>query len=253
MYEDLNELIIGAAQKKVNFLKNEKVKYLVSAILAGAYVGLGILLIFTIGGLTNKTPSFRILMGVSFGIALSLVAMLGSELFTGNNMVGFGGLLNKVVSLKDMITLWCLSWVGNFIGAIIIATLFVLSKAGTEPVMKFIGTVSVTLKVNPSASELFFRGVLCNFLVCLAVMSAMKLKEETAKLIMIFWCLFAFITIGLEHSIANMTLLVISLLTKAITFSGLVKNITFVTLGNIVGGCLLATAYYIMRKRAENK
>ena len=103
-----------------------------------------------------------------------------------------------------------------------------------------------------SFEDLFFKGILCNILVCLAVLSAVKLKEETAKLIMIFWCLFAFITTGFEHSVANMSLFSAALLYPhplEISLIGFGYNLFWVTLGNIVGGCALGAAYYITGKK----
>lgn len=250
MYTDLNEIMVNASKNKVKFLTNEKVKYFVSSMLAGLYVGLGILLIFTIGGLMGTSPAARILMGVSFGIALSLVVMLGSELFTGNNMMGFGGFLNKAITLKELLSMWLVSWTGNFLGAILLAVIYVYSQSGNQKIIDFMIKASVA-KAAPAPAQLFLKGLLCNILVCLAVMSAAKLKEETARLIMIFWCLFAFITTGFEHSVANMTLLTVGVFVKGITVTALVKNMFFVSIGNIAGGSLLAFAYYILRKRGE--
>lgn len=250
MYGELNQLLVEAAKKKVNFLKESKLKYFVAAMLAGMYVGLGILLIFSIGGLLGKSPASKIVMGLSFGIALSLVVMVGSELFTGNNMVGFGGFLNKAISGKDLASLWITSYIGNFVGAIILAIIYVGSKSGNAEIVNFIIKAS-NAKINVGATELLLRGILCNILVCLAVMSAIKLKEETAKLIMVFWCLFAFITSGYEHSIANMTLFSAAYLLGGITLSGLMYNLLWVTLGNIIGGSFLGLAYYIMKKNEK--
>ena len=250
MYTDLNEIMVNSSKNKVEFLTNEKVKYFVSSMLAGLYVGLGILLIFTIGGLMGTFPATRIFMGVSFGIALSLVVMLGSELFTGNNMLGFGGFLNKAITLKELLSMWLISWAGNFLGGILLAVVYFYSQAGNQKIIDFMIKASVA-KAAPAPAQLFLRGVLCNILVCLAVMSSAKLKEETARLIMVFWCLFAFITTGFEHSVANMTLLTVGFLAKGLSMAALVKNMFFVSIGNIVGGSLLAFAYYILRKRVE--
>jgi len=87
-YEEIKK-VSSAAQAKGTLLKGSPIKYLLSSVLAGMYVGLGILLIFTIGGLLSQadSPAVKIIMGTSFGIALSLVIMAGSELFTGNNMI----------------------------------------------------------------------------------------------------------------------------------------------------------------------
>ncbi len=99
------------------------------------------------------------------------------------------------------------------------------------------------------------RGILCNILVCLAVWCAFKLKEETAKLIMIFWCLFAFITSGFEHSIANMTLLSLSLMVPhpdTVSLAGLAANLVPVTIGNIIGGAVFIGAAYWFANSEKN-
>ena len=104
-----------------------------------------------------------------------------------------------------------------------------------------------SLKMNAGAKELFVRGILCNWLVCLAVWLAVKIKSESAKLVMIFWCLFAFISNGFEHCVANMTLLSLGLLIPHgtdVSFTGMLHNLSWVTLGNIVGGALFVGMAY---------
>jgi nitrite transporter NirC len=104
-----------------------------------------------------------------------------------------------------------------------------------------------SMKMNTGAKELFVRGILCNWLVCLAVWLAVKIKSEAAKLIMIFWCLFAFISSGFEHCVANMTLLSLGLLIPhgaEISLAGFGFNLAWVTLGNIVGGALFVGMAY---------
>lgn len=102
---------------------------------------------------------------------------------------------------------------------------------------------------------LLSRGILCNILVCVAVWCGFKCKSEAGKLIMIFWCLFVFITAGFEHSIANMTLLTVGLLepsTYAVTIGGFVYNLLVVTLGNMIGGILfVAVPYCIIAKQKQ--
>lgn len=91
------QVVENAGVGKVNLMNRSLGKYLVSSMLAGLFVGLGIILIFTIGGMLAPAhaPSTKIVMGISFGIALSLVIMAGSELFTGNNFVMVVSTLNK--------------------------------------------------------------------------------------------------------------------------------------------------------------
>ena len=108
-------------------------------------------------------------------------------------------------------------------------------------------------KMSLPWTELLARGILCNMLVCLAIWCSLRMKEETGKLIMVFWCLFAFITTGFEHSVANMTLLAAALLAPGATgVSGLgfLYNITVVTIGNFLGALFIGGAYwYISGKR----
>ncbi len=209
MHEDTISKVSNAAKGKVELLRESKARYLMSAGLAGLFIGFGIMLIFVISGLLGKSPATKIVMGVAFPVALSLVVALGVELFTGNNMVGFAGFLNRAITGKELIELWIFSYIGNLIGSIIGGALFVFSGVATPQIVDAFVKAGVA-KTTAPAGQLFFRGILCNFLVCLAVFSGIKLKEETAKLIMVFWCLFVFITCGFEHSVANMTLFTIA-------------------------------------------
>lgn len=250
--EEINK-VAQAAKAKSNLLKSGKVKYLLSSMLAGLYVGLGIMLIFSIGGIlaSAESPFTKIVMGLSFGVALSLVIMAGSELFTGNNFIMMIGSLKKTVTLLDTIKIWIFSFVGNLLGSIIGAYAFYAAGLAKGAVGQFILSASAT-KMSLPIHELVFRGILCNILVCLAIWCSFKMKEETGKLIMVFWCLFAFITTGFEHSVANMTLLSIGLFiphTAAVSISGFIYNLSFVTLGNMIGGALvLAIPYYLIAK-----
>ncbi|BDC02082.1 TPA: formate/nitrite transporter family protein [Clostridium perfringens] len=258
MFREEFSNVISVGRGKIDLLNNSKGRYLVYAMLAGLYVSFGIMLAFTIGGILDSanSPSTKIIMGASFGVALSLVVFAGSELFTGNNFVMTIGMLNKKVTFKECGKVWGLAYAGNFLGSIIAALGFIGAGLTTGSVSDFmIKTAEIKISLLPE--QLFIRGIFCNILVCLAVWCTFRLKTETSKLIMIFWCLFAFVTSGFEHSIANMSLLVIGvILTKGatITVAGSLYNLFFVTLGNILGGVLLGvTYYYISNKKVENK
>ena len=251
--EEFNK-VAGAAKAKSDLLKNNKLGYFVSSMLAGIFVGMAIMLIFTIGGLLTaaESPATKIVMGISFGGALSLVVFAGSELFTGNNFVMAVGSLNKSLSWVDTIKVWIVSFIGNLVGSILAGYMFYLAGLAKGPVGEFIANTAAT-KMSLPAQELFFRGLFCNILVCLAVWCTFRCKDDVSKLIMIFWCLFIFITAGFEHSIANMTLLTIGLLspgTAAVSITGYAYNIGVVTLGNMIGGIFfVAVPYYLISRK----
>ncbi|PEJ59018.1 nitrite transporter NirC [Bacillus sp. AFS002410] len=256
--KEIIDTIGNAALARTNQVNSSKTKYMVPTMMAGFFVGLGIILIFTIGGLLAPTAfaGTKIIMGVSFGIALSLVIMAGADLFTGNNMIMSIGMLEKKVSWTDTLKVWCYSYLGNLLGSVLVAVLFVYSGLANGGVADFINNAA-SAKMNAPFVELLIRGILCNILVCLALWCSFKMKSESGKLIMVFWCLFAFITSGFEHSIANMTLLSISLLIKhpeTVTFAGMVSNLIPVTIGNIIGGSLfVGAAYWVSSSGTTNK
>jgi nitrite transporter NirC len=237
--------IAAAARAKAALLRNEWRQYLVLSALAGAYVGLGIVLIFAIGAPLQAAGSgaTKVVMGASFGIALTLVIFAGSELFTGNHLVMTVGALSRSVGPGALAKVWTASFVGNLAGSILLALAVAASGVlGKAPAKEFVLGVAAA-KMNAPAMELFFRAMLCNALVCLAVWMGIRTKDETAKLVLIFWCLFAFIGAGFEHSVANMTLLSLGLFLphdpNLVSWAGFARNLGVVTLGNIVGGAIL--------------
>jgi nitrite transporter NirC len=241
--------VAQAAAAKATSLKKTPLGYFVMSVLAGAYVGFGIVLIFAIGApfAAASSPWTKAVMGASFGVALSLVIMAGSELFTGNVMVMTVGMLRRTVSPGSLGGIWVVSFAGNLVGSLLLAWLVAQSGVfGGAPQLGFVQK-TVETKMNLPASDLFFRAMLCNWLVCLAVWCAMRATSEAGKLIMVFWCLFAFIGAGFEHSVANMTLLGIGLLQDhpdTVSWGGFVHNLVWVTLGNIVSGATFVGGAY---------
>ncbi|NMB44139.1 MAG: formate/nitrite transporter family protein [Clostridiales bacterium] len=254
MYYDDFLSSANAAKAKTQFLNTNPLGYFISSIMAGIFIGLGVILIFTIGGFLTGTAYAKIIMGASFGIALSLVIMAGAELFTGNNFIMVSGLVSKKVTFLDCLKVWLVSFVGNWLGSVLVAFVFYKADLSVDKVGEFIA-LSASVKMNLPIASLFFRGILCNMLVCLAIWCSFRCKSESGKLIMIFWCLFAFITSGFEHSIANMTLLSIGLMapfSASIGFVGYFYNILIVSLGNMVGGILFIALPYFLISKKEN-
>jgi len=244
----------GMARAKAELLRKHPLGYLVLSILAGAYVGFGIALVFAVGAplAADGSPLVKLLMGASFGVALSLVIMAGAELFTGNNLVMAVGVARRAAGLADLAGVWGLSYAGNLVGSLALAWLVAQSGVlGSSPQLEFVQQ-AVAGKMSLPFGELFVRGILANWLVCLAGWSAMRATSDAGKLVMVWWCLFAFVGPGFEHSIANMTLLGIGLLQPhgpEISWAGFVHNLVPVTLGNIVGGAIFVGMAYWLASR----
>ncbi|MBU3132264.1 formate/nitrite transporter family protein [Clostridium gasigenes] len=255
MYSNEIDKIAHSAEVKIGLYKKGKTRYLTSAIIGSLFVSLGIMLIYTIGGIMKHggSANYKIVMGLSFGVALSLVLMAGGDLFTSNAMIMTLGGLEKKVTWKDALTIWFGSWIGNIIGGVIGATLFVqagLASGANSYIGEFIVSSSIT-KIEIGFMPLLIKGILCNILVCLAVWMTYKLKEETAKILMIFWCLFTFITAGFEHSVANMGMLAMGWMIDPaqVTLAGYAYNIIVVSIGNFIGGVVfVALPYYYITK-----
>jgi nitrite transporter NirC len=255
MYLETVDQFAGLAVRKRAFLRQSPLAFWVSAMMAGAYVGMGIILIFSVG--SDADPAYRaLIMGASFGIALTLVVFAGSDLFTGHTMFMTLGALRRRTSLGDVFSCWWVSWLANLAGSALLAWLFVMgggdailhSKSG------FLMTVAAK-KMNAAPLALFARAILCNWLVCLALWTSARTTNDMAKCVLIFWCLFAFIGSGYEHSVANMTLLAIALLGEhpdTVTLGGLFYNLFWVTLGNVVAGAVfMAGGYWVASRQAE--
>ncbi len=250
MLQEEYEAMAKSAAGKVSYLKNNFWGYWILSMLAGIYVGFGCLLAFSIGGQLQGAVYTKTIMGISFGVALSLVVIAGAELFTGNNLAIATGLVRKTVSFGEAIKIWIVCWLGNFAGAVLLALVYSFTGLFTGNVAEFMISGAVA-KVSASPVELLMRGILCNILVCLAAWCAAKCESESGKLIMILWCLFAFFTAGFEHSVANMTLLTIAVMNSSeVTLAAEFYNLAIVTIGNMIGGiCCVALPYGIIAKK----
>lgn len=253
MFEDSVNDAVATALRKRAFLAANPVGYFVASMLAGLYVGLGIVLIFAVGGPLARAghPGLRLVMGLSFGLALTLVVFAGSELFTGNTLFMTLGWLRGGVRLRDLTRVWAVSWLGNLAGSLALAAavVHVGSLVHAQPLVHSASAA----KMGAAPSVLFVSGLLCNLLVCLALWTSGRTRSDAAKILLICLCLFAFIGSGFEHSVANMTLLGIGVLSRVgaeVGWGGYAHNLLWVTLGNAAGGAVvLAGAYHRIADR----
>ncbi len=246
MYADTIDGFVNVAEKKLAFMRRSPGGFFVASMLAGAYVGLGIILIFTLGA--DVPPEFRkLVMGATFGIALTLVIIAGAELFTGHTLFMALRRYRGEGTLSDIGASWAMTWLGNLAGALVLVALFDMAGGALLGSPDGLVMKVAAAKMNGSASTLFARAVLCNWLVCLAIWMAARVDSDIAKCAVIFWCLLAFIASGFEHSVANMTVLGLALAgnhPESVSIGGAAWNLAWVTFGNVVGGAIFVGGAY---------
>lgn len=248
----VSSLADAAIYKKEKLAHNQS-GYIAVTMLGGALVGVGMVLLITIGGLLEPAgvPGVKILQGMTFGVALSMVILGGADLFTGNNLVMTVGALERKTTWGDVGRIWGASWIGNLFGSIVFGYLFFAAGLAVGDIAQYITKITVA-KTAPTFMELVARGILCNFLVCFAVWCAFKVKSEAAKILLVFCCIFPFITSGFEHSVANMTLFSLAtfVMGEAAPFMPMLKNLVAVSIGNAIGGAILVGyAFWLAQKR----
>jgi formate/nitrite transporter len=234
---------------------------LMLGMLAGAFIGLGALLFVLVkSDATLGFASGAILGGLVFSLGLLLVVVAGAELFTGNNLLAMAWADGRISSY-EVLRNWVLVCLANFVGAAGLAVL-VYASGHTELNGGAIGqqVVKIALaKQELSPAQAFFRGVLCNVLVCMAVWMAMAGRSVVDKAVAVVPPIMAFVAAGFEHSIANMYLMPLAMLlqqfgplgaTPAVTWGGMLGNLLPVIAGNLVGGSVLVgLTYYVIYGR----
>ena len=249
MHHETTTEFTNTAVEKIQFFRSNPLGFFISTMMAGAYVGVGIMLILTLGNDTE--PATRnLIMGCFFGIALALIIFAGAELFSGHVMIMTFGFLHRKIGALEVIVDWIVCWYGNLFGAVLLSILFVAGGGGgwASDSASLVHAVAAE-KMNSNIVELLARGAICNWLICLAIWMTAKTSSDTAKCILIFWCLFAFVSAGFEHGVANMTIFTISLLgdhPPTVTMYGLLYNLGWVSIGNVIGGAgFIGVAYYL--------
>ena len=252
MFRDEFTSVCNSAKGKLNLLNNNPVGYVIAAVMAGIFIAFGGFVMLTVGGNLGTTGAGKVVMSASFAAALSLVVMAGAELFTGNNFVMASGAMAGEVKWGDAVKLWVICYVGNLVGSLLAAVIFHFTGLASGAVGETIATVAAA-KMGGAPVALFMKAIFCNMLVCLAVWCGAKMKTESGKLVMIFWCIFVFVVCGFEHSVANMTIMAAGLLdpngVAGLSIGGYVYNLVIVTIGNMIGGILfVAWPYYMIQK-----
>lgn len=230
-------------------------------VLAGVFIGLGSLYFVIV----QADPSYsvatgKVLGGVLFSLGLLLVVVAGAELFTGNNLIAMAWAEGKIGS-SELLYNWALSCTANLVGGIILASLVYASGHASGPIGHTYLKIAIG-KVELPLVEAFFRGVLCNVLVCLAVWMSYAGRTVIDKFVAILLPISAFVAAGFEHSVANMYFFPIAFFVaaggatvegiEALTFGAASANLAVVIAGNVVGGSVLvALVYSVIYRRGR--
>ena len=235
------ETIASAGAAKLEYSRTQPVRYLSRAAVAGAFIMVGsIISTLSSAWFYVDNPGIAKLLGAAtFSTALLLIVLLGGELFTGTNFVMGVSLYENKVNLPGAIRIWIFAYIGNFIGIFLLALIIAGSGASRDLFAAYLA-VTVPGKLAGTWYTLLLKGIMCNFLVCMGVYAGLKLKSESGKCIAILSVITPFVLAGFEHSVANMaTFSLYALLVPSPDFGGMVWNMVWVTLGNLIGGAVL--------------
>ncbi|MGZ5165170.1 MAG: formate/nitrite transporter family protein [Burkholderiales bacterium] len=249
------EKAADAGAGKFNLLQEDPLRYTLRSV--GGGMGLT-LVVFVFWVLTQNLQGMslgKVIAAGFFGVGLTIIVFTNTELFTSNNMYLTVSSAEGRTSWKQSLVLWIACWFGNLAGAILVAMMLLgAGSLGQLPADHALFTGALH-KAHQSASVIFIKGILANWIVCLAVRIALRCKEEVAKILVLILVVFIFVYLGFEHSIANMGTFSMAMLGGGdLTLGDALYNLLYSTAGNIVGGVLLVGlpfAYLNPRERDE--
>ncbi|MDR1084216.1 MAG: formate/nitrite transporter family protein [Deltaproteobacteria bacterium] len=254
---------IGVAKSKMTFKSQ-----MILALLAGAYIGFGSVMAIKVAG---NMPAdvwgsmVRLVFGGVFPVGLLMVLLAGADLFTGDCLFMPGALVHRQINVSKFFRILILSLIGNFIGSVLVAWLSykgAILMDGSDETGRAMANYAVSIangKCTLAWDVAFYRGILCNWLVCLAIYMSLSSTDGISKAVLMWPPITAFVTMGMEHSVANMTFVPLGIyigsdpaymagtgaLALTASWSGLiVDNLIPVVLGNFVGGALFVGALY---------
>lgn len=236
---------------------------LILGLFGGAFIALAAAFSLSVtanaGPIAGTGPA-KLVAGMTFAVGLMLVLFCGAELFTGNSLM-VAGLLSGRISGREFLRNWVVVYLSNFAGALLVVMLYYSTGLWRSGEAVGVGAAAAKIaasKVSLGWLEAFSRGILCNWLVCLAIWMAYAAQDGAGKIAAVFFVITAFVASGYEHSVANMFYVPLGLavyphvqaftgpLAGELSWTGfLLRNLVPVTLGNIVGGGILVSAAYL--------
>lgn len=269
-----NEILIQTSASGVKKAKNPAAKQLLLGFLAGAFVAFAASS-SNVGafGLLSKVETYglgKLVAGVIFPVGLMFIILAGAELFTGNILLVVAK-FDKKISLAEMLKNWFFVYVGNFLGSLLIV-LFVILSGQLNSGAGLLGGVTIKIaygKVSLGFVQAIILGIMCNWIVCLAVWLCTAAKDVSGKILAAFFPILMFVVAGFEHSVANMYYIPAGIAAKAYPkfvaaskistellenlnwFTFFSNNLVPVTIGNILGGAIFVGAIYFFLYREK--
>lgn len=271
-----NQILKKYLQGGLTKVKNPLWKTFLYGVLAGAFVGLGACASSVAMHGVSDIGLARVLGGLIFPIGLVLIIFLGGELFTGNCLL-VAGIADKRFTVLEVIKNLFLVYLGNLVGSAVIALLVYGSGQfhySNDALGAYVIKTAVS-KAGIAPETAVISGILCNILVCAAVLLALAAKDATGKLLCIFFPIFVFVICGFEHCVANMYYLLAGIFAAAdpaylikaqelynldaakiatLNVSNMfLGNLLPVTVGNFLGGAvfLALPLYFLYRGKKE--
>ncbi len=222
----------------------QTLKFILLALLGGVFIAFGGLLTVVVAGgmpevMTTNPGLVKLVAGMLFPVGLIMVSVAGADLFTSDCAGMVFPWFQKQISMATLLKIWLLSYLCNFIGAQLVAY-FLTYKVGlvaAAPWKDYLHHLA-EMKTHCSFGTVFLKGIGANWLVCLGTWMGFSGKDVIGKAVGIWIPVMIFVTLGYEHSIANMFFIPAAIYSGAdITWgSFILDNLLPATLGNIVGG-----------------
>lgn len=243
-------------------------KMILLGIMAGIFISLGAAASNVAIHQITDVGMAKVVAGVVFPIGLMFIIFVGGELFTGNCLLTMSAMQKKITWGQVFKNLTIILF-SNLIGSLIIVILIVYSGQ-LDYSSGALGAYSIKVAVGKVAIpplQGFVSGILCNIIVCVAILMATATRDVAGKIWMIFFSIFAFVVSGYEHCVANMYYIPVGMLSslnpkyveKANELYGItseqllslnlmqsLQNFIPVILGNVVGGGILVGVIYVL-------
>lgn len=242
------------ALKKQKIFRQSVLRYIARAMLASMFIGFGVIVAFKTGNyfFMENSPFAYPMAAITFGAAIILISYGGGDLFTGDTFYYTYTALRRKMKWAEVVRMWIMSYIGNILGAAVFALLIYLTGLFYSSDVNGFLLYVVEHKMGAPAGQLFFRAILCNWLVCMAFFIPMNIKGDGAKMFAMVLFVFCFFISGYEHSIANMCTFAIALVLDhpgTVSWNGVFHNLVPVTIGNLIGGgVLMGVMYYYVNK-----